>query len=262
MRSPSHRTPSRAQPSTLAARFSLALLSCVGLRGLGARARAKSLAAGRLEGLAAPDAQDSIGAPEKWAARRAAVYQLGDTMIAEAAARGEAVTVLMFEQGDLAELHAIFGSPAARALASAFGARLRRLVGAQGVAVRCEGSTWVALLPGHDTERALAAVHRALGRGLATEVEVNGEEIVLVPRMAIHTVAAEVASMLHIYREMRGKIDRAHALELRRQDYLRRERESHSRPAPLAPATAPEPARPQRARALSPRLAAAASPAA
>jgi GGDEF domain-containing protein len=260
MRSPSGLTTSRAQPSTAAARFSLALLSCVGLRRLAAGARRKTVAVDTPQGT--PDAQDSIGTPERWASHRAAVYQLGDTMISEAAARGEPVTVVMFEQGDLPELHALFGSAAARALASAFGARLRQLVASGGVAVRSEGSTWTVLLPGHGRERALAAVQRALGRTLATEIEVDGEEIVLVPRMATHTVGAEAAPMLHIYREMRARIERAHALELRRQEYLRRERESQSRPAPLAAARALAPARPQRVRAASPALAGAATAAA
>jgi GGDEF domain-containing protein len=262
MRSPSGLTSSRAQPPTAAARFSLALLSCVGLRRLAAGPRRHTVSADRVEQSRPADAQDSIGTPERWAAHRAAVYELGDTMISEAAARGQLVTVVMFEQGDLPELHALFGSSAARALASAFGARLRQLVGSSGAAVRSEGSTWTVVLPGHGAERALAAVRRVLGPGLATEVEVDGEEIVLVPRMAMHTVGAQAWPMLHIYREMRGKIDRAHALELRRQEYLRRERESHSRPAPLVRATTPAPATPRRARALSPAPAAAASPAA
>jgi GGDEF domain-containing protein len=249
MRSPSRLISSRAQPSTAAARFSLALLSCVGLR----RSRRQAVAVNGVQQSGPSDAQDSIGTPERWASHRAAVYELGDTMISEAAARRQPVTVLMFEQGDLPELHALFGSSAARAVASAFGARLRQLAGSGGAAVRSEGSTWTVVLPGHGAERALAAVQRVLGPGLATEVEVDGEEIVLVPRMAIHTVAADASPMLHIYREMRGKIDRAHALELRRQEYLRRERESHSRPAAsLGRATAPAPATPRRARAPSP----------
>jgi len=255
MRSPSGLHSHRPQPSTAAARFSLALLSCVGLR-------RKAKAGHPVEQSTPGGAPDSIGSPERWASHRAAVYERGDTMICEALARGEPVTVVMFEQADLPELHALFGSAAARAVASAFGARLRQLAGSGGAAVRSEGNTWTVVLPGHGAERALAAVRRVLGPGLATEVEVEGEEIVLVPRMAMHTVGAQAWPMLHIYREMRGKIDRAHALELRRQEYLRRERESHSRPAPLVRATAPAPAMPRRARAASPSPAASAIPAA
>ena len=252
MRSLSGPNSPRAQPSMAAARFSLALLSCVGLRRLAGGLRRTAKAVNPVEQSTPPGVPDSIGAPERWASRRAAVYELGDNMISDAAARGAPVTVVMFEQADLPELHALFGSAAARALASAFGARLRQLVGSGGLAVRSEGSTWTVVLPGHGAEQALAAVRRVLGPGLATEVEVDGEEIALVPRMATHTVGAQAWPMLHIYREMRGKIDRAHALEQRRQEYLRRERESHSRPSPLVRATAPAPALPQRARAASP----------
>jgi hypothetical protein len=58
----------------------------------------------------------------------------------------------------------------------------------------------------------------------------------------MHTVGQRVAPMRSIYREMREKIQQAHSSELMRQEYLRRERERHSRTASLHAVIATEPA--------------------
>jgi esterase/lipase len=98
------------------------------------------------------------------------------------------------------------------------------------------------LLPGHDAKATVAAVKNAMGAGLAVEA---GEEILLVPRIAMHSIGEQAAPMRAIYREMREKIRNAQAVELQREEYLRRERESYTRPSTLAEAvTAPVPAMP------------------
>lgn len=180
-------------------------------------------------------AQDSVPAAQRWASQRAALYQRGDTMVAEAILSGDPVTVLVFEQVDLPELHAIFGGAAAHALVASFSTKLALLAGPRGVALRTDATSWAVLLPGHDEERALAAVRNTMGQGLAVEADTgeDEDETLLVPRLALHTVGQRVAPLRAIYRELQEKIQRAHALELRRQEYLRRERESHSRPASL-----------------------------
>jgi hypothetical protein len=58
----------------------------------------------------------------------------------------------------------------------------------------------------------------------------------------MHTIVERAAPMRAIYREMRQKIQHARAIELKREDYLRRERESYTRPSTLADVvTAPMP---------------------
>jgi len=183
----------------------------------------------------APQAQDL-------ASQRTALYQFGDALIANAHGAGEPLTVLVFDQVDLPELHAIFGGVAARELVAKFQQKLQALAGARGLALRSDPTAWTVLLPGLDSDAAVAAAQRILGRSLATEVECDGEDLPLIPRLAVYTVGREVSPMRHIYREMCEKIARAHALELQREEYLRRERERYTtRPAPLR-ATAAVPA--------------------
>ena len=192
----------------------------------------------RAPGANVPDSQqDAPAAPatpeERWASNRAALYQVGDTMAAEATRSGERMTVLVFEQADLPELHAIFGTAAARAVVAEFSGKLKELAGARGVSVRTNATSWAVLLPGHDQAGAVAAVKRTLGASLAVEAAVGDEEILLVPRLAMHTPGQRTATMRSIYRELCEKIQRAHAHEQMREDYLRRERERHSHPARL-----------------------------
>lgn len=180
--------------------------------------------------------------PQNLASQRTALLQFGDAMIANAHGCGEPLTVLVFDQVDLPELHAIFGSAAARTLVAKFQQKLQALAGSRGLALRTDPTTWTVLLPGFDSDAAAAAAHRILGRSLATEVDCDGEDLPLIPQMAVYTVTREVAPMRHIYREMCEKIARTRALELQREEYLRRERERYtSRPAPLR-ATAAVPA--------------------
>lgn len=157
-----------------------------------------------------------------------AIYASGDTFIAAANARGKPTSILIFEQVDLPELHAIFGPAATAATVAKFNRTLTYLAGANGLAARLGPTTWAVLLPGHDTESVLNRVKGSLGQGLATEVE-GSEEILLVPRIAVHTVTIEKAApMRQICDELHEQVIRGWKLELRREDYLRRERESHS----------------------------------
>ena len=165
---------------------------------------------------------------------QAALHQFGDTMIADAQAAGHPLTVLVFEQADLPELHALFGSEAARTVTAKFNQKLQALAGARGLAIRSDATTWTVLLPGLDNAQAVDAVERVFGRSLAVDVECEGEEILLVPTMEVRTVSREAAPMHRIYQEMRGRIEGTLGRQRRREEFLRRERERHSRPARLA----------------------------
>jgi GGDEF domain-containing protein len=185
-------------------------------------------------------ADEGKTAQERWASHRAALYQIGDSLALEAQRSGEPMTVVVFDQVDLPELHEVFGAEAVQAVVAEFGAKLKVLAGARGLAVRADATTWAVLLPDHDADATVAAVKNAMGAGLAVEA---GEEILLVPRIAMHAIGERAAPMRAIFREMREKIRDAHTIELKREEYLRRERESYTRPSTLAAAvTAPVPA--------------------
>ena len=172
----------------------------------------------------------------------AALHHFGDTMIADARAAGRPFTVVVFEQADLPELHVLFGGEAARTVAARFNQKLQALAGARGLAIRSDATTWAVLLPDVDDAQAVSAVERVFGPSLAVDLESEGEEILLVPTIAVRTVAArEHAPMRSIYQEMRGRIAGTLRQQRRREEHLRRERERHSRPARRA-ATAPAPA--------------------
>ncbi|HEY0822999.1 MAG TPA: hypothetical protein VGD76_04365, partial [Ramlibacter sp.] len=98
-----------------------------------------------------------------------------------------------------------------------------------GVALRTGPTCWAVLLPLQDGDGALAAVKEALGTGMAVEGDAADDEVLLVPRMAVRTLRDDTIPMRTAYRDLREQISRAHAHELRREEYLRRERESHSR---------------------------------
>jgi GGDEF domain-containing protein len=202
---------------------------------------------GRRQRSAAPaarpvDTNESMSKQERWASHRAAFYRIGDGLALEAQRTRAPMTVVVFEQGDLPELRDVFGAEAVQAVVADFTAKLKVLAGASGLAVRADATAWAVLLPGHDAKATVAAVKNAMGAGLAVEA---GEEILLVPRIAMHSIGEQAAPMRAIYREMREKIRNAQAVELQREEYLRRERESYTRPSTLAEAvTAPVPAMP------------------
>lgn len=165
---------------------------------------------------------------------QAALQHFGDTMIADAHAAGHPLTVVVFEQPDLPELHALFGGDAARTVTARFNQKLQALAGARGLAIRSDATTWTVLLPGLDGPQAVDAVRSVFGPSLAVELESEGEEILLVPTMELRTVAREIAPMHRIYQEMHGRIQGTLGRQRRREEFLRRERERHSRPAALA----------------------------
>ena len=218
-----------ASPLPLQAKL-LAVLACVATAAVVLRSR-------RQAGLGPQPGRSAsrLPQPRDLASHRRALCELGDSLIASAHASRQPITVVLFDQVDLPELHAVFGTAAARSLVDQFEAKLQALAGPRGLAMRSEPTAWTVLLPGLDSAAALETVHASLGRTLAIEVESRHEDLVLIPRMAMVTIGRQVAPMSHVYQDMRDKIARAHENDLLREEYLRRERERHtSRPVTLA----------------------------
>ncbi len=163
---------------------------------------------------------DSRTPGSAYAAHRAALWERGDAMIAAACARGNRLSVVMFDQVDLPELHALFGGAAARAVVSKFNKKVLQLAGSSGLPVRCGPTTWTLLLPKASEEAAIAELHSVFGSGLA--VESDGSELLLVPRIAVRTVGGEPVTMRQLHEDMSGEIQRAHQRDLRRQSSSRR----------------------------------------
>lgn len=173
-------------------------------------------------------------APRSFSANRAALAEIGDTMLAQARRDDEPLSMIVFDQSDLPELRSIFGAEAAQHMLATVGATLHALAGSRGFSVRTEASVFTVLMPGHDLELALARVRQALGDTYAIEVGPQHDEMLLVPDFLAKAVNSDVRSIADLYLSMRAAIVNAQRNEQRRRDYLQSERESHStRPALL-----------------------------
>lgn len=173
-----------------------------------------------------------------------AAFRRGDEFLQRCRQDRIAVTVLVLELHDLPELECVFGVQAARSAIDHAMARLQRIAGTQGKVLRTDPTLFTLLLPDTDREDTLDLLHGAFGESCSLELEAGGEDLVLVPEFALRILSTETLSLVDVHHGLRCEIQQARAREQRRQDYLQRERESHSRPMPL-PARAT--ARPDRA---------------
>jgi GGDEF domain-containing protein len=111
---------------------------------------------------------------------------------------------------------------------------MRELAGPWGLPARTAADRFTVLLPGMNQREAWQQVERVLGRPSRIEFEAGRHEIVLVPEIAAEHVARDGESALDLGRELAGELARRRHYEERRRTWLRRERERHSRPMPLA----------------------------
>jgi hypothetical protein len=145
------------------------------------------------------------------------------------------VTMLVMQLADVVELELVFGRDAAdEAVDEAIG-RLTRIAAGNGMAVRTAPDTFALLVPDIAPEVLVRTVEVALGRTRCIEFELEGDEIILVPDLMARVVARD-ESVAQAYDLLCHDLVRIRSSEQRRRDYLRRERESHTRPAPLASA--------------------------
>lgn len=173
-----------------------------------------------------------------------AAFRKGDEFLERCRDDRVPVTVLVFELHDLPELECVFGAGAARQAIEQATAKLQRIAGTQGTVLRTDPTLFTVLLPDTDRQDTLDLLRGAFGESCSLEIEADGEDLVLVPEFALRILSTEALPLVDVQHGLRCEIQQARAREQRRQDYLQRERESHSRPMPL-PARAP--ARPDRA---------------
>lgn len=143
------------------------------------------------------------------------------------------VTVLVFDLHDLPELECVFGTQAARRAIDHAMARLQRIAGTDGTVLRTDPTRFTVLLPDTDREDTLDLLRDAFGQSCSLELETDDEDLLLVPEFAIRILSTETLPLAEIHHGLCCEIQQARAREQRRQDYLQRERESHSRPMAL-----------------------------
>jgi hypothetical protein len=138
----------------------------------------------------------------------------------------------------LPELQNVYQGEVPRDLGPTIGARLRSIAPAKGAVVRTGPTTFTVLLPNFDTRRTLLAVYGAFGKACCLEFAQDGSEMLLLPDFVVKTVRGGTESVEDVYQVLYRDLLKAQRHTERRQHYLRRERESHTRPMTLSSAEA------------------------
>jgi GGDEF domain-containing protein len=157
----------------------------------------------------------------------------GEDLLERCRRRRQPVTLAVFDCSDLLEVRRIYGGPTARQVALKVARKLAGVAGERGLAARTGAAEFAVLLPGLPRERALQAVQQVLGTPSRIEYESDGNEIVLVPNFLLVMAGDEDEDVAELYASASRKLAWAREHEARRQRYLRRERERHSRPMAL-----------------------------
>jgi diguanylate cyclase (GGDEF)-like protein len=202
----------------------IALLSGLGGLGLLRAARMAQLALARSRGLV--DEATSLH-------NHRGLAECGGELLRAARANRRALSLVVLDFDDMVEVRHIYGREVSRRLLARVVRKLETVAGGRGLAARMDGAQFVLVLPGLDRERAQAAVHRALGRPCRVEFDAGDSEIVLVPHVLAETAAPDVETIEELYAELLHNLLEQRATEQRRQQYLQRERERHSRPMGL-----------------------------
>lgn len=157
----------------------------------------------------------------------------GDEMLAACRREGKPLTVAVFDCADLLEVRSIYGNRIARKLLGRIVSKLGALTGDRGLAARTGPAEFTVVLPRMGREKAIAAIQRVLGNPMRIELDAGDSEIVLVPGFLVETAGSDTASVEELHAELRRELAKLQETEQRRQHYLQRKRERHSRPSPL-----------------------------
>ncbi len=145
---------------------------------------------------------------------------------------GHPGALALFDFLDLEELRVLYGPHCAAAATAALVQSLQLLAGDAGLVARAGATQFAVLLPGLDREAAIEAAYAVLGRPCRLELDWAGDELVLVPELAVD-VCAGPAALAGLLDSLQRALARHCEQEERRRRHLRRSRERHSRPMPV-----------------------------
>ena len=211
-------SPPQAYPE---AALACAVLSLAVLR-IGSSAQRRCLAA-----LGWLDAASGLG-------NRAALSSQGATLLQSARRDGRQMTVVLLDFADLLEVGEIYGRAVRQRVLKRVVRKMESIAGPHGTAFRTGKAQFTVLLPGANRIKAQAAVERVLGTPCRVEFDAGDSEIVLVPDVLTELAAPEVETIDELYRELARTLAEERDYEKRRQHWLARERERHSRPMALS----------------------------
>jgi diguanylate cyclase (GGDEF)-like protein len=211
-------SPPQAQPEAALACAVLAL----GVLRLASAAQRRSLAArGWL------DAGTGLG-------NRQALGEVGAGILQAARRDRRQMTAVVLDFADLLEVREIYGRQVGQRVLARVVRKVQAIAGAHGTAFRTGKAQFTVLLPGANRDKAQAAVQRALGSPCRVEFDAGDSEIVLVPEVLAEVAAPDVETIDELYQELARALAEQREYEKRRQHWLARERERHSRPMALS----------------------------
>jgi GGDEF domain-containing protein len=164
------------------------------------------------------------------------MVRIGSEMLAQCYRDGRPLGIVVLDFTDLPEVRDIYGRDISRKLQGHVVSRMKSLAGARGICARTGRTEFTVLLPGASPQGVQASIQRVLGNPTRIEFDAGDSEIVLVPDLQFES-ATDLESVGELYRCVSSRLAKAQAQELRRQVWLTRERERHSRPMSLPPST-------------------------
>lgn len=159
---------------------------------------------------------------------------VGNAMLQKTRKKNQPLSIAVFEFSDLPELQIVYEGQVPRDLGPTIEKRLRSVAATKGAVVRTGPITFTVLLPNFDTRSTLRAVYGAFGKACCLEFAEGGSEMLLLPDYLVKTIRRGTESVEDVYQVLHGDLLKAQRHTERRQLYLRRERESHTRPMTLS----------------------------
>ncbi len=164
---------------------------------------------------------------------------VGEALLRKARRNDQPLSVAVFDFADLPELQSVSEGQLARTLGSEIARKLQGIAAGQAVVVRTGPTRFAVLLRNFDSGRTRQAIAAAFGKGCCLEFEMGNGEMLLVPDWRAQTVRPDTAVEAVYLRLCAELVTGQRHAELRH-EYIKRERESHTRPMrlPLAPTMA------------------------
>jgi GGDEF domain-containing protein len=166
---------------------------------------------------------------------------VGDALLRKARRNDQPLTVAVFDFADLPELQSVSEGQLALTLGSEIARKLQGIAAGKAVVVRTGPTRFAVLLRNFDSARTRQAIAAAFGKGCCLEFEMGNGEMLLVPDWRAQTVRPETVSVEAVYLRLCAELVTGQRHAELRHEYIKRERESHTRPmrleiAPTMPA--------------------------
>ena len=153
-------------------------------------------------GPAAPSTEEALDS-RTGLQQPSALATWGDSLLRKTQGRSEPLSLLLFDFHDLLEVDELYGTLVRRRLLSVIGARLRRLAGRKGLAVRLDATRFVVLLPGMGRDTAMDRIASRLGKPCSFELEGSHDEVMVLPSLSVVSTTTSTDSVAQLLDQCR-----------------------------------------------------------